>query len=161
MHQSSAIPAENGPIRIVQRCPIHLLNGPAILGIYATRFPLPLHFSNQLKHDMHRNVIIGIKTVVVTVALLVLLYQLALLIKCLRLSELPLQNAAGTLSILAFLSLALITISYRPEPTGTDDKYVPSTGASIKAALPGAKVLCTPLGNAHHQGPRQSWRAPS
>lgn len=64
---------------------------------------------------MHKNWVIAIKALIVTIALTALIYQLALLAQCLRLSELPLQNAAGTLSIIAFASLALITISYRPE----------------------------------------------
>ena len=63
---------------------------------------------------------------------LLLLYQLALLIKCLRLSELPLQNAAGTLSIFAFVSLILIIISYRPESTVVKEEHPNSTVAPIK-----------------------------
>lgn len=69
---------------------------------------------------MHRNLVIVIKALIVTIALIVLLYQLTLLAQCLRLSELPLQNAAGTLSVIAFASLASITISYRPESTHSD-----------------------------------------
>lgn len=70
---------------------------------------------------MQKKLVIIIKALIVCVSLMILTCQLALLAQCLSLSELPLQNAAGTLSILAFFSLFLITISYRPEATDSEE----------------------------------------
>ena len=76
---------------------------------------------------MHKNLVIAIKALVITLALMVLLYQLTLLAQCLRLSELPLQNAAGTLSVAAFVSLVSITVAYRPELGHSDTADPPSS----------------------------------
>lgn len=55
--------------------------------------------------------------VAVAALFLAVAIQAITLFKCLWLSELPLQNAAGTLSLLAFVGLALLVWSSRKMPT--------------------------------------------